>query len=409
MNLSLLHPTAVLQGHVNITGSKSESNRLLILQNLFPEIEVTNLSNADDVKAMVAALSHQEQIKDIHHAGTTMRFLTAYYATKEGEKVTLTGSSRMQQRPIGILVDALRQLGASISYTKKEGYPPLYIEGKKITTSKVRLPASVSSQYISALLLIAPRLEKGLEILLEGRITSLPYIKMTLALLEKLGVSVDLNDQSIKVEPLKQAINRQALVVESDWSSASYYYSMVALAKEAKVRLSSYRKESLQGDAVLVELYRELGVDTTHTKDGIELEKIKGFTPPDKVAFDLVNCPDLAQTVAVTCAGLGVGCDLMGLHTLKIKETDRLLALKNELTKLGAQLDVTEDSLYLEKNGLLLANQSIATYQDHRMALAFAPIALRVPIAIEEADVVSKSYPDFWKDLEALDFHCSKM
>ena len=358
---------------------------------------------------MVAALSHQEQIKDIHHAGTTMRFLTAYYATMEGEKVTLTGSSRMQQRPIGILVDALRQLGASISYTKNEGYPPLHIEGKKITTSKVCLPASVSSQYISALLLIAPRLAMGLEILLEGRITSLPYIKMTLALLEKLGVSVDLNDQSIKVEPLKQAINRQTLVVESDWSSASYYFSMVALAKEAKVHLSSYRKESLQGDAVLIELYRELGVDTTFTKDGIQLEKIKGFTPPDKVAFDLVNCPDLAQTIAVTCAGLGVGCNLTGLHTLKIKETDRLLALKNELTKLGAKLDVTEDSLYLEKNGSLIGNQSIATYQDHRMALAFAPLALRVPIAIEEADVVSKSYPDFWTDLEALDFHCSKM
>jgi len=409
MNLSILHPTAVLQGHVNITGSKSESNRLLILQNLFPGIEVTNLSNSDDVKAMVAALSHQEQIKDIHHAGTTMRFLTAYYATMEGEKVTLTGSSRMQQRPIGILVDALRQLGASISYTKNEGYPPLHIEGKKITTSKVCLPASVSSQYISALLLIAPRLAMGLEILLEGRITSLPYIKMTLALLEKLGVSVDLNDQSIKVEPLRQAINRQTFVVESDWSSASYYFSMVALAKEAKVHLSSYRKESLQGDAVLIELYRELGVDTTFTKDGIQLEKIKGFTPPDKVAFDLVNCPDLAQTIAVTCAGLGVGCDLRGLHTLKIKETDRLLALKNELTKLGAKLDVTEDSLYLEKNGSLIGNQSIATYQDHRMALAFAPLALRVPIAIEEADVVSKSYPDFWTDLEALDFHCSKM
>ena len=175
---------------------------------------------------------------------------------------------------------------------------------------------------------------------------------------------------------------------------------MVALAKEAKVHLSSYRKESLQGDAVLIELYRELGVDTTYTKDGIQLEKIKGFTPPDKVAFDLVNCPDLAQTIAVTCAGLGVGCNLTGLHTLKIKETDRLLALKNELTKLGAKLDVTEDSLYLEKNGSLIANQSIATYQDHRMALAFAPLALRVPIAIEEADVVSKSYPIFgriWK------------
>ncbi len=408
MKLALLHPSAELDHTVNITGSKSESNRLLVLQALFPSLDISNLSNADDVKAMREALGSDTAVKDIHHAGTTMRFLTAYYATQEGEKVTLTGSKRMQERPIGILVEALRQLGASIEYTQKEGYPPLSIEGKAISRSQVTLPASVSSQYISALMLMAARLSNGLELHLEGSITSVPYIKMTQALLERIGIETDFTSNCIRVMPFLGQMEPQHLVVESDWSSASYFYSMVALASKAKIELNSYRNDSLQGDSILQELYRSLGVDTCFTDSGIVLEKKTAFTKPESIAFDLVNAPDLAQTIAVTCAGLGIGCELSGLHTLKIKETDRLLALEAELTKLGARIRVTENSLHLAPNTVLNSNQSIATYQDHRMALAFAPLALKVPIQIEEAMVVSKSYPDFWKDMAALGFILEK-
>lgn len=408
MKLALLHPSAELDHTVNITGSKSESNRLLVLQALFPSLDISNLSNADDVTAMREALGSDAAVKDIHHAGTTMRFLTAYYATQEGEKVTLTGSKRMQERPIGILVEALRQLGASIEYTQKEGYPPLSIEGKAISRSQVTLPASVSSQYISALMLMAARLSNGLELHLEGSITSVPYIKMTQALLERIGIETDFTANCIRVMPFLGQMEPQHLVVESDWSSASYFYSMVALASKAKIELNSYRNDSLQGDSILQELYRSLGVDTYFTDSGIVLEKKTAFTKPESIAFDLVNAPDLAQTIAVTCAGLGIGCELSGLHTLKIKETDRLLALEAELTKLGARIRVTENSLHLAPNTVLNSNQSIATYQDHRMALAFAPLALKVPIQIEEAMVVSKSYPDFWKDMAALGFILEK-
>lgn len=408
MKLALLHPSTELDHTVNITGSKSESNRLLVLQALFPSLDISNLSNADDVTAMREALGSDAAVKDIHHAGTTMRFLTAYYATQEGEKVTLTGSKRMQERPIGILVEALRQLGASIEYTQKEGYPPLSIEGKAISRSQVTLPASVSSQYISALMLMAARLSNGLELHLEGSITSVPYIKMTQALLERIGIETDFTANCIRVMPFLGQMELQHLVVESDWSSASYFYSMVALASKAKIELNSYRNDSLQGDSILQELYRSLGVDTCFTDSGIVLEKKTAFTKPESIAFDLINAPDLAQTIAVTCAGLGIGCELSGLHTLKIKETDRLLALEAELTKLGARIRVTENSLHLAPNTVLNSNQSIATYQDHRMALAFAPLALKVPIQIEEAMVVSKSYPDFWKDMAALGFILEK-
>ena len=409
MTLALHHPTAILDGHLNITGSKSESNRLLVLQALYPSIQVNNLSNSEDVQVMQKALASQESTKDIHHAGTTMRFLTAYYATKPGAEVTLTGSQRMQERPIGILVDALRQLGADIRYTKKEGYPPLHIKGQKILKNTAVLPASVSSQYISALMLVAPSLENGLEITLEGTITSVPYIKMTQALLHQIGIQTTFDDKCISILPMQQSPNTSNLTVESDWSSASYFYSLVALSKSAIITLTSYRPDSLQGDAVLKSLYNELGVQTTFTKTGITLEKQADFSLPEHINFDLVHAPDLAQTIAVSCAALGVGCDLTGLHTLKIKETDRLLALHRELTKLGVQISVTNDSLHLKPLDKLKENVSIATYQDHRMALAFAPLGLKVPIQIEEAVVVSKSYPDFWSDLNQLGFQIKEI
>ena len=403
MLLHINHPSQNCLGSLNITGSKSETNRLLLLQALYPGLTIENRSNSDDSVAMNHALISDSNLIDIHHAGTAMRFLTAFFATQEGRQIVLTGSSRMQERPIGVLVDALRRLGAQITYEKKEGYPPLRITGKALKGGAVSLPANISSQYISALLLIAPHLEEGLNLSLEGEITSLPYLKMTLALLERVGVHSQFEDKSIKISQQRKIAN-QTQVVESDWSSASYHFSCVALSSAGRIVLSSYRQDSLQGDAVLIDVYKKLGVNTRFENDQMILEKIKDFELPKTITIDLVEAPDIAQTIAVSCYGLGVACDLSGLHTLKIKETDRLIALENELSKLGAQVRVTEESLHLSADQDFKANQTIATYSDHRMAMAFAPLALKISHQIAEANVVTKSYPDFWNDLEATGF-----
>ena len=403
MLLHINHPSQNCLGSLNITGSKSETNRLLLLQALYPGLTIENRSNSDDSVAMNHALISDSNLIDIHHAGTAMRFLTAFFATQEGRQIVLTGSSRMQERPIGVLVDALRRLGAQITYEKKEGYPPLRITGKALKGGAVSLPANISSQYISALLLIAPHLEEGLNLSLEGEITSLPYLKMTLALLERVGVHSQFEDKSIKISQQRKIAN-QTQVVESDWSSASYHFSCVALSSAGRIVLSSYRQDSLQGDAVLIDVYKKLGVNTRFENDQMILEKIKDFELPKTITLDLVEAPDIAQTIAVSCYGLGVACDLSGLHTLKIKETDRLIALENELSKLGAQVRVTEESLHLSADQDFKANQTIVTYSDHRMAMAFAPLALKISHQIAEANVVTKSYPDFWNDLEAIGF-----
>jgi 3-phosphoshikimate 1-carboxyvinyltransferase len=340
----------------------------------------------------------------VHHAGTAMRFLTAFFAVNEGKEVVLTGSSRMQERPIQVLVAALNQLGAQITYENQEGYPPIRIKGKKITASKVSLPAHVSSQYISALLLIAPTLENGLEITLEGEITSLPYIQMTLALLHEIGIATSFQNNTITVQS-KSTVANCNWVIESDWSSASYWFSIIAMSKiGTQVTLSSYKKENLQGDSVVVEQYENFGVETVYN-DNNSITLTKTQKPKtETLHFQLNNAPDIAQTIAVTCFGLGLACNLTGLHTLKIKETDRLVALKNELTKLGASVAVTNDSLHLDANAVIKSNVTIATYNDHRMAMAFAPLALQVPLIIEEVEVVSKSYPTFWEDLITVGF-----
>lgn len=407
MNLLLKTSRANLQGQIAVTGSKSETNRLLLLQALFPNITLANTSNSDDSEVMQKALVGNEEIVDIHHAGTAMRFLTAYFAVNEGREVVMTGSSRMQERPIKILVEALAQLGVEISYLKDEGYPPIRIKGKKITASKVTLAANVSSQYISALLLVAPKLENGLELTLEGEITSMPYIKMTLALLNDLDIQTSFEGNVIKVYP-KSEVTTKEMVVESDWSSASYFFSLVALADTASITLSSYKENSLQGDAALTSIYEKMGVQTTFQDNKMTLVKQTDFKL-ETVNFELNNTPDIAQTIVVTCLGLGIGCHLTGLHTLKIKETDRLEALRIELTKLGANISVTNDSLTLIATNEINPNIKIATYNDHRMAMAFAPLALKVPIIIEEAGVVSKSYPDFWKDLINLGFETTEI
>jgi len=409
MNLKLSTNSQYIidNSQLNITGSKSETNRLLLLKALFPNITLANTSNSDDSEVMQKALAGNDEIVDIHHAGTAMRFLTAYFAVNEGREVVMTGSSRMQERPIKILVETLAQLGVEISYLKEEGYPPIKIKGKKVTASKVNLAANVSSQYISALLLVASKLENGLELTLEGEITSIPYIKMTLALLKDLDIKTSFEGNVIKVYP-KEAVETKEMIVESDWSSASYFFSLVALADAAKITLSSYKENSLQGDSELVSLYEKMGVKTTFENNKMTLEKVAGFNYQD-VNFELNNTPDIAQTIVVTCLGLGIGCHLTGLHTLKIKETDRLEALRIELTKLGANISVTNDSLTLVPSQNINHNIHIATYNDHRMAMAFAPLAVKVPIIINDAEVVSKSYPDFWNDLKALNFQISEL
>jgi 3-phosphoshikimate 1-carboxyvinyltransferase len=303
------------------------------------------------------------------------------------------------------LVEALEQLGAKISYEKQAGYPPIRIKGEKITAFKVTIAANVSSQYISALLLIAPQLENGLELTLEGEITSVPYIKMTLALLSDLNIQTSFKGSIITVFPKKE-IEAKEMTVESDWSSASYFFSLVALADKATISLISYKENSLQGDSALVEIYKQMGVETHFEGNKMIMVKQSDFKP-ENLNLELNNTPDIAQTIVVTCLGLGIGCHLTGLHTLKIKETDRLEALRIELTKLGANISVTNDSLTLIASDNINQNIKIATYNDHRMAMAFAPLAIKVPIIIENAEVVSKSYPDFWNDLKSLGFEIS--
>ena len=395
-------PSNLLQSDIKITGSKSESNRLLLLQALYPNIKIENISNSDDADAMKDGLAKHNGVVDIHHAGTAMRFLTAFFATNDYREVVLTGSGRMQERPIKILVEALRHLGANIEYVKNEGYPPIKIKGRLLKASKVSLPANISSQYISALLLVAPGLENGLELELIGEITSVPYIKMTLSLLDALEVENSFIENHIKVKP-KPLVDDIKVVVESDWSSASYFYSIAALSDlGSKIKLSAYKKDSLQGDSVLAQLYEDFGVETRFADSTITLSKNSKHKA--SVNYDLTNAPDIAQTIVVSCFGLGIGCYLSGLHTLKIKETDRLVALQTELSKLGAKLEVTNNSLTLEPGGDILKDKAIDTYNDHRMAMAFAPLAMRTTLQINDAEVVSKSYPDFWGDLKRLQF-----
>ncbi len=406
MKIQLSHSQKDLKGELQITGSKSESNRVLILQALNPGITLENLSNSDDSRVMQEALKRDSGTVDIHHAGTAMRFLTAYFAAKKGCEVILTGSNRMKERPVKLLVEALKELGADISYLEQEGFPPLKIIGKELRKSFVSVKANISSQYISALMLIAPSLPEGLEIQLDGTITSTPYINMTLELLHFLGIQGDFTGNEISIQPRK-SLGAKVVKIESDWSSASYFYSLAAISETADLKLSNYRKTSLQGDSRIAEIYKQFGVVTRFEGNSIILEK-RPCKKPRRIIENLQNAPDIAQTIAVTCLALGIECELSGLHTLKIKETDRLVALKTEIEKLGARVKITKDSLQLFPVKELKMNISIATYNDHRMAMAFAPLALKVPLEIEDAGVVSKSYPGFWEDMEHLGFSLVK-
>ena len=391
---------------IQITGSKSESNRLLLLQALYPQVSINNVSNSDDSVLMGKALASEAELIDIHHAGTAMRFLTAYFSTQKDRETIITGSPRMKERPIKILVDALSALGAEITYLENDGFPPLKIKGKELTKNKVTLAANVSSQYISALLLIASKLENGLELTLEGKITSVPYIKMTLSLLNSTGIETSFVENTIIVKPVTVDLKHQTLTVESDWSSASYFYGLIALSEvDTEITIGAYKNKSLQGDSVLADIYEKFGVTTTFLEESITLHKSSNIDINSVVELDLKNAPDIAQTIAVTAFGLGLECSMIGLHTLKIKETDRLVALKTELEKLGGKVLITDSSLHLKPSNTINSNIAIATYNDHRMAMAFAPLGLKVPIVIENADVVSKSYPQFWEDFKTIGFN----
>ncbi len=390
---------------IEIPSSKSISNRLLILQYLFPELQVKNLSTAKDTEVLQSVFNQmqnhnsQSVLKlNIGPAGTAMRFLTALLSTIENKEFILDGSERMRQRPIKILVDALRQLGADIRYLQNEGFPPLYIKGKKLEKHQVNIDANVSSQYISALLLIAPGLSQGLDIVLNTEPVSTPYIQMTLDLLNFLGIPTSFDANVIRVKSIK-TLKKKDFFVEGDFSSASYFYGYSAVMGKS-LELYPFNKNSFQGDIKVIDFFKRLGVRTLFLNENkMIIEPISNFVFPKKIKLDLIDNPDLAQTLAVTCLALKIPCYLTGLQTLKIKETDRLQALKNEIEKFAVPVWIDDTSLHFDDfSSFHTENISIKTYEDHRMAMSFAIMQKLYPqIKIENPEVVVKSFPDFWE------------
>ena len=390
---------------INLPASKSISNRALILNALsYSAYDIENLSDSDDTRVMEAAFESNSSHFDVGAAGTSMRFLTAFLAKTVGEW-TITGSERMKNRPIKLLVDALNSLGGKIEYMEKEGFPPLRIFGSALMGGDISLDGGISSQYISALMMIAPFMQNGLKINLEGKVISRPYIRMTQQMMADFGVKVAFHENIIDIQP--QTYTPIRYRVESDWSAASYWYEILALAEEGKIQLNGLKKESLQGDSHVAEIYKNFGVETEYFDNYVVISKSKELThklDADKLEIDFTNVPDLAQTVVVTCCLKEIPFKFSGLQSLKIKETNRVAALINELKKLGYVL-------YEPSEGELAWNEercepesvpSIATYEDHRMAMAFAPAALLKPIEILHPEVVSKSYPGFWEDIGLL-------
>ena len=409
---SIVKSNKSVKGTITLGGSKSISNRVLIIQALCEEeFEITNLSDSDDTKTLQKLLTSDEHTLDAHHAGTTFRFLTSYLAVRQGENV-LTGSSRMQERPIKALSEALKSIGADISYEKNEGYPPLRIGSPfRELDSKISLPADISSQYISSLLLVAPTFTDGLAISLVGDIVSRPYLEMTLKIMEYFGVQHSWEGQTIKVPPQKYVA--KDFYVEADWSAASYYYIMGAFSEELDLTLIGLNEQSLQGDSAIAEISKSFGVDTAFGERKIRLTKHQD-SPTDYFEYDFIQCPDIAQSVSTMAAGLGVSCLFSGLQTLRIKETDRIAALQTEHKKGAVYLSKLPEKFskksgieyFMQEGSFIVQNEtpSFATYKDHRMAMSFAPLAMLFPIQIEEHMVVTKSYPGYWKDLESLGF-----
>lgn len=406
MNYRISAQQKSITGKIILPASKSISNRVLIINALsFNPYQIRNLSDSDDTQVLRKALFSNKHTFDIGHAGTAMRFLTAFLSKITGEW-ELTGSERMKQRPIGILVDALNQLGACIEYKEKKGYPPLKIFGSHLKGKTLELEGGISSQYISALLMIAPAIENGLILKLRGEITSRTYIGLTLKLMEYFGIRYKWEGNTITVPEQDYLIKE--FTVESDWSAASYWYQMLALAESGSLFLENLQLDSLQGDAKIAGWFKTFGIHSEQKKDGVLLSKYE-ITKPKKVILNFIENPDIAQTMACLCIAKKIPFHFSGLKTLKIKETDRIAALQNELAKFGARLyEPTEGELSWD--GTINASDAekiphIKTYHDHRMALAFAPMALS-DYSLEIADpmVVTKSYPGFWKDLEKTGF-----
>lgn len=427
-NIILSKSNKHINGTVNLTGSKSECNRALIIEALSNgKVKVENVSDAADAVLLAGILRKNQESRvknhevladgsgepftthhsplttvDIGPAGTAMRFLTAFYAIQDDE-VILTGSKRMKERPIGVLVDALRELGAHIDYEEKEGYPPIKLKGNfGQLTRKISIKGNISSQYITALLLIAARLPLGLELHIEGELTSRPYVEMTLAMLQSASIQHVWTDNVISIP--NQDFATTSLHVEPDWSAASYWYAIAALADEAELFLTGLTPYSLQGDSVITEIMANFGITSQFKDGGVHL--LKEAKPLSRKIFDMKECPDLAQTVIVVCAALGHEATFTGLETLKIKETDRILALQTELAKMGVKLIEKGQVYKLDCSEKFIPERMfISTYHDHRMAMAFAPLALIIPqLEFENGPVVDKSYPAFWTDLEKQGF-----
>ncbi len=397
--------TTVLKGTAALLpASKSISNRALIINALSGSKAVLdNLSDANDTQLMLRLVNSDSETIDVEDAGTTMRFLTAYFSVTGKHKI-LTGTHRMKERPIGLLVDALRSLGCEIKYLEKDGFPShktLGFSGQKTNTLEIR--GDVSSQYISALMMIAPILPQGLRLKLTGKIGSRPYIEMTASLMRQFGAKLSFTDDTVIVQSTKY--KPSSLTVESDWSAVSYWFAFAALADEAEIFLPRLQRDSLQGDSVITDIMSKLGVKSVFENELLKLTKIKETS---SIRWDFTHCPDLAQTVAVICAAKGISGKFTGLESLRIKETDRIAALQNELRKIGADLTEDKDEWTLIPSEKLPASASFATYKDHRMAMAFAPLATLMEVEVDNADVVRKSYPNFWRDMESFGFQIIK-
>jgi len=417
-NIILSKKNRSVSGTVQLTGSKSECNRALIIEALSGgKVKVANMSDAADTMTLRGILRGNKKVNEhkpniafgvnVGPAGTAMRFLTAYLTLQRTE-IILTGSERMKQRPIGILVNALRELGAHIEYDENEGYPPLRIKGGfEQLTDTISIKGDISSQYITALLLIASQLPLGLTLQIEGELTSKPYVEMTLAMLQQAGIQHQWDGNNIHIP--KQDFRETSLHVEPDWSAASYWYAIAALADEAELFLPGLTSYSLQGDSVITEIMANFGITSQFKDGGVYLKK--EVKPLVRKIFDMKSCPDLAQTIIVVCAALGHDATFTGLETLKIKETDRVLALQTELAKIGVKL-IEKGQLYkLDCTDKFIPKKIfISTYDDHRMAMAFAPLVLMIPeVEIEDYEVVEKSYPAFWRDLASIGFELTEL
>ncbi len=409
MDVKISHPSKFLFGKIDLPASKSISNRLLIIQQLCNQpFEIFNCSEANDTQLLKNILKENRNVIDAEDAGTTFRFLTAFYASREGEKI-LTGSDRMKKRPIKILVDALREIGADISYMEEDGYPPIAIRGKALKGGEISIDATVSSQYISALLLIAPCLDLGLTLSLKGELSSKPYIKMTLNLMKKMGVNYLWKGNVITLP--SQGYKPLSIIVEPDWSAASYFFAMASLSSSAELTLNGLNKDSIQGDRIVTTLFEQFGIKVSYLKKGIKLRKEYGDNPLKQFEFDFSDCPDLVQTLVPIVAVNQLPAIFKGVKSLKIKETNRSVALQKEMAKFGIEIKIIDDDQFEMIPSEIKENKdSVKTYLDHRMAMAFTCLALiQDELIIKKSEVVQKSFPTFWESIQNIGFEVEKV